>query len=147
MSLTKLDSARRVMAGTWGQVWLDGELVGECYGLQAKMAYDKENVALCGQMAGDKKVMGISGTGSLRMHKATSRMGQLLAEQIRAGKDPRFTILSKLADPDAYGAERVALYNVSFDDLTLADWEAKSVGKVEAPFTFTDFEYLDMVTV
>ena len=109
------------------------------------MSYDKENVALCGQMAGDKKVMGISGTGSLRMHKAASRMGQLLGKQIRAGKDPRFTILSKLADPDAYGAERVALYNVSFDDLTLADWEAKSVGKVECPFTFTDYEFLDVI--
>lgn len=147
MRFTKMDSARRVMAGTWGQVWLDGELVGECYGFQAKMAYNKEDVALCMQMAGDKKVMGISGTGSLRMHKVSSRMGQLLGEAIRAGQDPRFTIISKLNDPDAYGAERVALYNVSFDDLTLADWEAKSVGKVEAPFTFTDFEYLDMVTV
>ena len=37
------------------------------------------------------------------------------------------------------------LKNVSFDDLTLADWEAKSPGKVESPFTFTDYEFLDMI--
>lgn len=41
----------------------------------------------------------------------------------------------------------MVLSNVSFDDLTLADWEAKSVGKVECPFTFTDYEFLDEIGV
>ena len=45
--------------------------------------------------------------------------------------------------PDSYGAERVALYDVSFDDLTLADWEAAKLGQIEAPFTFEDFDVLD----
>ena len=142
-----MDSAKRVISGTWGEVWLDGDKVSECYGLQAKVSFNKEDIALCGQMASDKKVTSIECTGSLRMHKVTSRMALAIGENIRNGKDVRFTIVSKLKDPDAYGAERVVLSNVSFDDLTLADWEAKSVGKVEAPFTFTDFEYLDMVTV
>ena len=142
-----MDSAKRVVSGTWGEVWLDGDKVSECYGLQAKVSFNKEDIALCGQMASDKKVTSIECTGSLRMHKVTSRMALAIGENIRNGKDVRFTIVSKLKDPDAYGAERVVLSNVSFDDLTLADWEAKSVGKVEAPFTFTDFEYLDMVTV
>ena len=47
--------------------------------------------------------------------------------------------------PDAYGTERVVLKNVSFDDLTLADWEADTLGSTECPFTFTDYEYLDTV--
>lgn len=145
MDRNRLDSARRVISGTWGAVWMDGDQVGEAYGLQAKLSYDKEDVALCGQMFTDKKVMGVSGTGSLKMHKMTSRMAQLLGEKIKRGEDPRFTIIAKLSDPDAYGAERVALYNVSFDDLTLMDWEARSIGKVEAPFTFTDFEFLDLI--
>mgnify|MGYP002236849848 FL=1 len=45
-------------------------------------------------------------------------------EGIKRGVDRRFTVISKLRDPDSYGAERVALYDVSFDDLTLADWQA-----------------------
>jgi len=36
---------------------------------------------------------------------------------------------------------------VSFDDLTIADWEAATKGTVEAPFTFTDYKYLDMIGV
>ena len=142
-----MDSAKRVVSGTWGEVWLDGDKVSECYGLQAKVSFNKEDIALCGQMASDKKVTSIECTGSLRMHKVTSRMALAIGENIRKGKDVRFTIVSKLKDPDAYGAERVVLSNVSFDDLTLADWEAKSVGKVECPFTFTDYEFLDEIGV
>ena len=142
-----MDSAKRVISGTWGEVWLDGDEVSECYGLQAKVSFNKEDIALCGQMASDKKVTSIECTGSLRMHKVTSRMALAIGENIRNGKDVRFTIVSKLKDPDAYGAERVVLSNVSFDDLTLADWEAKSVGKVECPFTFTDYEFLDEIGV
>ena len=140
-----MDSAKRVVSGTWGEVWLDGDKVSECYGLQAKASFNKEDIALCGQMASDKKVTSIDCTGSLRLHKVTSRMAQAIGENIRNGRDVRFTIVSKLKDPDAYGAERVVLRNVSFDDLTLADWEAKSVGKVECPFTFTDYEFLDVI--
>ena len=142
-----MDSAKRVISGTWGEVWLDGDKVSECYGLQAKVSFNKEDIALCGQMASDKKVTSIECTWSLRMHKVTSRMALAIGENIRNGKDVRFTIVSKLKDPDAYGAERVVLSNVSFDDLTLADWEAKSVGKVECPFTFTDYEFLDEIGV
>ena len=142
-----MDSAKRVISGTWGEVWLEGDKVSECYGLQAKVSFNKEDIALCGQMASDKKVTSIECTGSLRMHKVTSRMALAIGENIRKGKDVRFTIVSKLKDPDAYGAERVVLSNVSFDDLTLADWEAQSVGKVECPFTFTDYEFLDEIGV
>lgn len=140
-----MDSAKRVISGTWGEVWLDGEKVGECYGMQAKLSYNKEDIARCGQMATDKKVTSTSGTGTLRMHKVYSRMALAMGEAIRDGCDIRFTVISKLKDPDAYGAERIAVKNVGFDDLTLVDWEAKSVGKVECPFSFTDYALLDTI--
>lgn len=79
------------------------------------------------------------------MHKVNTRMAGLIGRQIRQGHDPRFTVISKLDDPDSFGAERVVLKNVSFDDLTLADWEAGTAGKIEAPFTFTDYEFLDQI--
>lgn len=135
----------RVMSGTWGEVWLDGDHVGECYGLQAKMNISKEDVNICRQMATDKKITAISYTGSLKLHKVNSRMALKVGDKVKNGKDPRFTVISKLDDPDAYGAERVVLRNVSFDDVTLADWEAARKGTVEAPFTFTDHEFLDKV--
>lgn len=143
--MAKFDSAKRVMSGTWGEVWLDNEYVAEVYSFNAKISYNKQAVARCGQMANDQKVTGYSGTGSIGMHKINSRMGIIMGEKIRNGQDVRFTIIAKLSDPDAYGQERVRLQNVSFDDLTLMNWEADTPGKIEAPFTFTDYDYLDQV--
>lgn len=139
------DNAKRVMSGTWGEVWLDGDKVAEAYGLQLKVSYNKEDVKMCGQMAVDSKVTSVKMTGSLKMHKVNSRMALKIGSEIRNGKDLRFTIISKLDDSDAYGAERIAAKNVSMDDLTLADWEAGVNGTIEAPFTFTDYNFLDTV--
>lgn len=140
-----MDSAKRVISGTYGTVWIDGEQIAECYGFQAKYSFNKEEIPLSGQMASDTKVTSIKGTGSLRLHKVFSRGAALIGDAIRNGQDLRFTVISRLKDPDAYGAERVAVRNVSFDDLTIADWEAKNVGKTEMPFTFTDHEFLDVI--
>ena len=141
-----LDSTKRVMSGTWGQIWLDNELVAECYKFQAKITYNKDEITLCGQLMTDSKITNAKGTGSIGMYKVNSRMIKTIGEKILNGHDVRFTIISKLADPDAYGHERVAIKNVSFDDLTLADWEAGVSGKVECPFTFSQKpEFLDVV--
>lgn len=140
-----MDSAKRVISGTWGEVWLDNEYVGECYGLQAKDSYSRESVSMCGRLRIGKKLTSIEGSGSLKMHKVNSRMAIMIGEQIKRGADPRFTVISKLDDPDAYGAERISFTDVAFDDLTLADWEVASVGKIEAPFTYGDYEFLDRI--
>lgn len=137
--------AKRVINGKWGEVWIDQEKIGECYGFQAKISFKKEDIQMCGQMGSDKKITGWDGTGSIRMHKVNSRMASKLLRLILEGKDVRFTVIGKLADPDAYGNERVAIKNVSFDDLTLQDWEANQPGKTEAPFTFSNLEYLDNI--
>ena len=72
-------------------------------------------------------------------------MAILIFEEIKAGRSPEFVIISKLADPDAFGAERVVLKGVQFTNLTLADWSAETIGTVTQTFTFTDAEYLDMI--
>ena len=141
-----LDSAKRVANGTFGEVWLDGEKVAECTACQAKVTYNKQTVNLCGQMMEDTKTTSAKGAGSLTLQKVDSGLAQKLS-QSPLGIDRRFTIISKLKDPDGFGAERIALYDVSFDDLTLADWQAATVGTVTAPFTFVRYEYLDMIDV
>lgn len=137
--------ARHVFSGTHGSVWLDNEYVCECTGAQGKVTFNKETIPIPGQMMNDQKVMSVDGKGSLTMNKINTRMGRLIGDRIRDGVDVRFTIISKIADPDAMGAERVRITGVSFDDLTLFDWSHGTAGKVEAPFTFTGYEYLDTV--
>ena len=141
-----LDSAKRVINGTYGEVWVDGEKIAECTACQAKVAKQKETIRLCGQFMSDTKATGADGTGSLTLYHVDSGFLQRQRD-LQSGVDPRCTVIAKLRDPDSYGAERVALYNVSFDDLTLADWTAAAVGTITAPFTFSRYELLDEIEV
>lgn len=141
-----LSSAKRIPNGTFGTVWIDGELLAECYGAQGKVEVNSETVNLCGQFMEAYKPTSGRGSGSLMLYKADSGMAQRL-QNIQDGVVPDCTVISKLADPDAAGAERVAFYGVNFTDLTLADWQAASIGKVTAPFTFTRYELLDVIEV
>lgn len=136
---------RRVINGTYGQVWLDDAEVMETYGMQAKIEKKKEEISICGKPGTETKMVGFTGKGTVKVRKVSSRMGRLLTEGLRNGIDQRYQIISKLADPDSYGAERILIKDVSFDDLTLADWEAAKAGAVDIPFTFSDFEYMDMI--
>lgn len=140
-----MDSAKRVLSGTWGELWIDAEKVAECTACQIKVNKNKETINLCGQFMADTKATSGNGTGSLTLYHVDSGLAQKLAD-LQSGIDRRFTVISKLKDPDSWGAERVAVYNVSFDDLTLADWQAATVGRVTAPFTYSHYELLDQIT-
>lgn len=137
--------AKRAINGTYGEVWLEGELVREATGLKADIGLKFVDVPMCGDLAEHKKVSGTSGNGSITMTKVNSRMAIKLSDMLKKGKTPTFTIISKLADPDAYGAERVVLKNCQFSTLTLADWTSGQVGSITQNFTFTDWDYLDII--
>ena len=138
-------TGNRVMNGTFGQVWVDGELWMELNAASAKYSYSKETIQTCGNMLEDSKVTSVKGTGTISVHKVYSR-NVSRGDAILKGKDVRATIIMKLADPDAFGAERVALYDVSFDDETIMDFAAGSPSKVSYPFTFGRREWLDTVS-
>lgn len=122
---------RKIMRGTFGQVILDGEDLANIKSFQARIEFNKEDVTMARTMATHTRVMSYKGTGSISMHKIDSKMLKLLWNQIKEGKDPRFTIIGGLADPDSMGAERVMIENVSFDDLTIFDFEVGAMGTIE----------------
>ena len=78
-------TANRVISGTWGEIWLDGELAAEVYKCQAKASFTKDDIRICGQMAVDSKITGIKHTGSLGMHKVNTRMAGRYARATTPG--------------------------------------------------------------
>lgn len=139
-----INSAARIMNGTFGSVWEDGAEIAEVSAFQVKMTKNFDTINLCGQMAEDRKLTGIKYTGSMTIHKVYTRGTDDIAAAA-AGRDLRKTLVGKLADPDAYGAERVALYGVSYDEQTIMDWQAAKAGSHTIPFTCTSVEFLDKV--
>ena len=139
-----LESAARVMNGTFGQIWEDGTEIAEVSAFQLKVTNNFDSINLCRQMAEDRKLIGVTITGSMTLHKVYTRGADAVTAAL-AGRALRKTLVGKLADPDAYGAERVAAYGVSYDEQTLMDWAAAKSGSITIPFQATGVEYLDKV--
>ena len=136
-------STERIRSGSHGELWMAGELSAETYGFQAKISKNKESVPRCGAYIEGHKVISARITGSMRIYNASSRLLAAEGAAMKSGKDLRHTFISKLDDPDAVSAQRVMLTGVSFDDLTLADGVAATLGTIEAPFTADGYEILE----
>lgn len=133
------------ISGTFGEVWLDGDYVGELEDFQAKIDFEKAPVPRPRHHLKAHKTIGAEGKGSLTMTKVSSRMTKLIGLRMKEQKTLAFEVISKLDDPDNIGAERIKYKGVQFDDLTLADFKNAELGKTEAPFTFDDFEPIDLI--
>ncbi len=135
----------KTINGTFGELWINDYYLAEVLSLEAKVTLEKTEVNQTGSLAKGQKVTGMDCKGTLKLNKVTSYFINLLSENIKAGKTTTCTIISKLADPDSNGVERIKLAGVTFDELTLANWEAKKLGEESIPFTFTDWKLLDTI--
>lgn len=142
--MTSYDS-NNVINGTYGEVWCDAQYLAEVISLEAKMSLDKTEVNRIGTLSKGYKITGIEGKGTLKLNKVSSYFMTKLGDSIKAGKTPVSEIITKLSDPDAYGTEKIKLTGVVFDEVTLADWEAKKNGEESIPFTFESFEILESI--
>lgn len=131
--------------GTFGELWIDDYYMAEVLGLQAKVNIDKEEVNQTGTLAKGYKITGLDGKGTVKLNKISSFFIEKLSESLKQGKSPVCTIISKLADPSSDGIERIKLTGCTFDELTLADWEAKKLTEESYPFTFTGWEIMETI--
>ena len=137
--------AKRIINGTFGNCFLEGEYVSETTGLKADVGLNYNDVFVCGKLEPGKKLSGTTRNGNINMHKVNSRMSKLISDAIKQGKTPEFTLVSNLEDPDSFGAERIVLKGVKFTQLTLIDWTVGQLGSISQPFTFDDWDFLDMI--
>lgn len=137
--------SNKIINGTFGSIWLDGEKLADVDSFEAKVSINYEDVNMAEDLATHKKMTGWAGEGTLTLKKVYSTGASLLGEKLKEGQMPTFTIVGKLADPDAYGSERVALYEVTFNEFILMKFEQKTLGTEELPFTFADFDLIDLI--
>lgn len=138
--------ANKQINGTFGSVWLNNEKLLDVESFEAKANIDYEDVNMAEDLATHKKMTGWNGEGSLTVKKVYSRGIALMGEMLKSGIVPEATIVGKLADPDAFGAERVSLSEVTFNEFTLLAFEQKTLATEELPFNFADYEIIDSIT-
>jgi len=137
--------ARRVINGTYGQVWVDGELWFEVDSFEAKVTINYEAITFPNDPAEYQKALGWSPDGKMTIKKIYSRVQRKLADAVRKGQYPRVKMVGKVSDPDAFGAERVALHDVTINEFNLLKFEQRTVGSEEIPFKFSDYEMIDQI--
>lgn len=131
-----LDSTR-VIKGTYGKLFIDGEWQTNINSLEATVANNKSELNLSGDPWVRHKKGSLKGTGTMSGYKVTSDM-------LQRGFN-KFDVISKLDDPEAYGAEKIRLKNVMLDEIQLANWTAGEDVTEETPFTFEGYELLNPI--
>lgn len=137
--------AEEVINGSWGEVWHNNDYLGEVKGIEIKLNIDYEDVNTVRNLSTGSKMLGYSGTGVLKLHKVTSRFNMSMLEALEQGKQLYSNITTKLADPNARGEERYTISNVVFEELTIANFEAKTALEEEIPFRFEKVKPIDQI--
>lgn len=147
---TPIVGGNRIINGTFGTVWLDGEEIFEVESFEAAVTFDREDVTMAGNLDADSKITGQSGEGSFTVKKVFSRGLAKFIQMTKDGKDVRSQLIGKLKDPDTVNgqAERVSIDNVWFNEFTLMQFELGSIIEREFPFGFTpsSVELIDEIT-
>ena len=138
-------NSNKVIRGTFGRAWVDGDLMANVKSFEAKATLDYEDMDVNGDLGQKKRYMGYSVAGTMTLHKFDSYILKKYQAAIRNGDLPEMKIVAALAYPQSYGAQRVALYDVHLDEITLLQFENKTVLEEEVPFTAGDYEFLDLI--
>jgi len=139
-------NSNKIINGSFGRVWINGVNYANVKSFEAKVTLNYEEVTIAGELGTSQKYMGYAVEGTITMHKTDDNIGTLLEDGITSGVMPDIEIVARLKDPAAYGAERIHLTGVTFDELSLMKYESKAVGEEEVPFKASGFEYLDKIS-
>ena len=138
-------SQDQVINGTWGEMWFDDTYMAEVVSFKLEININYTAVTRTRHLVDGQKMTGIEPKGEVKLNKVSSFISKKISDAIKQGKSASFKIISKLADPDALGAERVVAYGCKFDKAILADWEAGKNGEESYSFTAEDWNFLDAI--
>lgn len=134
--------AQNTISGKEGRVFLDGEELAYIKVFEADIEKNKSEVNIMGRRMTGHKTTGATGTGTATFYKVTSKFVRLIAEYVKTGVDPYFTMQSVLDDKSSgRGVERVTLFDVNFDSGKVGNLDVDSEAlEEEVPFTFEDID-------
>ena len=129
--MSKKYRGRNVVSGSWGELWWDGEKLAILNKFELKTTPERVDIPGEG-LDIDSKIVAVKAEGSFSVKKL----------------DPRSELIGKLDDPDAFGAERVSVRNVWFNEISIMSFEKKKEVDEEYKFgcTASDIVYEESIT-
>jgi hypothetical protein len=141
-----MDSSRAIN-GSFGTVYIDGEWATNFNSGEIVTDITYEQVRRAGTRTLGNKPTDIAHSGTIRGYKVTSELAKKVAQIKDDTKGAYVTeIIMKLADPQAYGFERVRIKGVQFTRIDPIRFEHGSLVETEWPFVCDDWEFMDEIT-
>lgn len=124
----------RIIRGSFGAAWLNNEKLYEIKSMEAKVTLNYEELHLNGDFGTSRRYMGYDISGTMVLHKVSSRPSKLMGDGPKTGQLPEIKVDIALRDPDVAGAQRAVMDGVTFDEFTLGQFENNTVLEETVPF-------------
>lgn len=139
------DVRNQIIRGSFGRVWLNGKKLANVKTFECKATLNYEEIDVNGELCKQNVYTGYSLAGTMTLHKIDSYVINLLKDAIASGSMPDLKIVGAVADVDSNGSERVEIYNVTIDEMTLLKFENATIGEEEIPFKAGGFKFIDTI--
>ncbi|KKO54508.1 phage tail tube protein [Paenibacillus sp. DMB20] len=137
--------AKRVISGNYGFLYdEDGEWLSNVTSVEANIEIGMEEIRTAGTRWLGNKTTTLKGSGSIGGYMVTSVWVEKMKQVTDDTSSPFVTeLVVKLDDPESFGAYRVRLKNVTFDNIPVINFEVGSIVEQEYTFVFSGYDVLD----
>lgn len=126
-----------------GDLWLNEQTFEKVKSFECKATFEWEDVP--DEMATERVLMGYTYEGQFSYRKTDKNCNMLLdtifVEYIK-GNVPDVSIVSKAYNKATGKTQRIKITGLTFDELTIQQFEEKSLGEIEVPFKASKVEIL-----
>jgi hypothetical protein len=140
-----LDSTRTIH-GDFGEIWADGEWLSNFNSAEASADISYEKIKRSGSRISGNKAGDIALSGTIKGYKVTSDLARKVSQVMDSTRGAFVgELIIKLADPEAYGFERVRLKGVQFTKIDIIKFDHGSIVEQEWPFVYDGVDWLDAI--
>lgn len=139
------DVKNKIIRGSFGKLWVNNIQIASVKSFEIKATMNYEEVDINGNLCKQYRYTGYSLSGTMVLHKVDSYNTNLVMDGMNTGTMPSIKFVASLDDPDSNGSDRIEVYDVSFDETMLLQFENGAIGEESVPFKAGGFKMLDII--
>ena len=143
MGLSSNYNPEKVMNGTYGYAYFNGEELLELESFKIKDAISYEDIKQPGQLRAGQKMVSIEGSGEITIYRLNHRILKKYAAAIDEGKQPTVDITTTIADPNSEESQTMTFYDCTIEELNYVATEPGTIIKDSFPFHYRERKFVD----
>ena len=140
-----MEVKNKIIRGTFGRLWIDGHHMANIKSFEMKATLNYETVNINGELCEQQRYLGYGLAGTMLLHKVDTYVPNLVKKGMVTGSMPSIKFVAAVSDPDSDGSERIEVYDVTLDEITLLQFENAAVAEESVPFKAGGFRYIDTI--